>query len=148
MNYELETKKHNELLLNIKTNIVELKNVYTKILDHWVYEDLIYRYYHQSYKVYYIQDYTKQIVDVLMKCAPESTEMNSDFKRIFEAGQSIKFKSSHNQNWDKHTKPLLEAFFHAKYFLEMIIKYGEKYETAPEELDSGWASVLYFYNLR
>ncbi len=47
-----------------------------------------------------------------------------------------------------HTRPFLEAFFHAKFFLEMAVKYGRKLEEVPEMLPSDWAAFLYFYNLR
>jgi hypothetical protein len=160
MNYfEVSQQKGQELFNNIKKNLPELKELFAKINDHWAYEDLMYRYYHQSFKVYWIQEYTKQIVDFLMKMCPAKPEdeeykdtsmceMNSDFKRIYEAGQGIVFKSSHNKDWDKYTRPQLEAFLHAKYFLEMAIKYGEQLKEAPQYLPSGWAGVLYFYNLR
>ena len=48
-----------------------------------------------------------------------------------------------NQEWLEHTRPMCEAFFHAKYFLDMAVKYGESLEKAPDMLPSGWASVLY-----
>ena len=42
----------------------------------------------------------------------------------------------------------LEAFFHANYFLDMAIKYGEELDEPPSPLPSGWAAVLYLYNIR
>ena len=29
-----------------------------------------------------------------------------------------------NQRWTEATRPIVEAFFHARYFLEMVCKYG------------------------
>ena len=46
------------------------------------------------------------------------------------------------------TRPILEAFFHARYFLEMVCKYGRKLKAPPQVLPSGWAAVLYLYQLR
>jgi hypothetical protein len=43
---------------------------------------------------------------------------------------------------------MLEAFFHARYFLEMAVKYGRELELPPTLLPSGWAALLYLYNLR
>jgi len=40
------------------------------------------------------------------------------------------------------------AFLHTKYFVEMMIKYGTELKEAPHTLPSGWASVLYLYNMR
>ena len=46
---------------------------------------------------------------------------------------------------------MIEAFFHAKFMLEMAVKHGElmKEETEPPEwLDSGYAVLLTLYGLR
>lgn len=43
---------------------------------------------------------------------------------------------------------MIEAFFHARYMLEMICKYAEALENPPALLPSGWAEVLCLYNLR
>ena len=53
-----------------------------------------------------------------------------------------------NQNWLAVTRPMLEAFFHARYFLEMAVKYGKELDSPPQMLPSGWASLLYLYNMR
>jgi hypothetical protein len=46
------------------------------------------------------------------------------------------------------TRPILEAYQHAKYFLEMAVKYGSQLERPPNLLPSGWAAVLHLYGLR
>ncbi len=53
-----------------------------------------------------------------------------------------------NQRWVEATRPIVEAFFHAGYFLEMVCKYGKELEEPPDLLPSGWAAVLYLYGLR
>jgi hypothetical protein len=63
-------------------------------------------------------------------------------------GQGKKFKREDNARWLEITRPILEAFFHARYFLEMAVKYGNELEYPPNRLPSGWASFLYLYNLR
>ena len=136
------------LLSNIKKEIPKLKKLLKEVSGHWQYEDSIYRFYHQSFKVYHIQEYTERIVEALNRIAPEGVTLNSDFQRIFKEGTGKKFKSSHNSNWHKHTRPMIEAYFHAKYFLEMAVKYGKELKEAPDCLPSGWASVLYLFNLR
>jgi hypothetical protein len=71
------------------------------------------------------------------------------FEEIYRAGASGKrFELTHNQDWTSHTRVFLEAFFHAKYFLEMAVKYGKELEKPPEMLPSGWAGLLYLYNMR
>jgi len=147
--FENMHKQANALLENIKRNHKELKELLEKINGHWFYEDHIYRFYHQSFKVYYIQGITKEIIEKLNSLAPEGVKPNCFLEEILKEGASGKtFQDKHNKNWLKHTRPMVEAFFHAKYFLEMAVKYGEELEEAPRCLPSGWAGLLYFYNLR
>jgi hypothetical protein len=42
---------------------------------------------------------------------------------------------------------MIEAFFHALYFLEMMVKYGRILASPPRVLPSGWAAVLTLYGL-
>jgi hypothetical protein len=46
------------------------------------------------------------------------------------------------------TRPFVEAFFHARYFLAMAVKYGRELEFPPALMPSGWAAVLYLFDLR
>ena len=43
---------------------------------------------------------------------------------------------------------MLEAFFHAHYFLQLICKYGRELKAPPCPLPNGWAAVLYLYSMR
>lgn len=45
------------------------------------------------------------------------------------------------------TRPILEAFFHARYFLEMAVRYAGL-EAPPQALSSGYAALLYLFGLR
>jgi hypothetical protein len=118
---------------------------------HLIYEDRVYRFYHQSFKVFYVQQATLEIVETLKLLAPRkanSTALNPWFLDIVKDGTGKTFKRSDNRHWQKVTRPILEAFFHARYFLEMIVKYGKELQVPPAMLPSGWAAVLYLYNLR
>nr|MDO8111349.1 hypothetical protein [Candidatus Sigynarchaeota archaeon] len=142
-------EQNEELLRNIKVSLPALEQLLEKITGHWYYEDMVYRFYHQSFKVYRIQDTTREIVDALTKLTPEGATMNEWFREIMAQGASgIQFDLSHNLEWTSHTRPMLEAFFHAKFFLEMAVKYGKELEHAPNMLPSGWATLLYLYNIR
>lgn len=71
------------------------------------------------------------------------------FTEIYQAGTSGKrFEIEHNQQWTVHTRVFLEAFFHAKFFLEMAVKYGKELRASPISLPSGWAALLCLYDLR
>lgn len=157
--------RFDEILLNvIKSKLPELEKLYTDISGHWEYEDMVYRFYHHSFKVFYIQGYTKKIVTALEDIDTETRkkfedsggnldvfqdELNERFIEIIEAGTNKSFnRETTNSNWMNETVPLLTAFFHAKYFLEMCIHYGKQLESAPNMLPSGWAAVLTLFNCR
>lgn len=140
-------KQESRLLLQAKKRLPQLKTLLAEASSHWGYEDPIYRFYHRSFKVYYIQPSTQKIVAGLQALAPH-LKLNPDFKKIIDEGTGKKFNASHNKNWLKHTRPMVEAFFHAKHMLEMVCKYAVELDKPPQILPSGWATVLYLYNLR
>lgn len=146
--WERRKKDFQTLLRRIKARLPELEQVWEEhVADHWAEEDMVYRYYHQSYKVYGIQTNTEAIVNILREVG-HPRALNGEFLAITQAGTGKKFRTSHNRRWNTHTLPQLQAFWHAKYFLEQMIKYGKVLDTAPNCLPSGWASILYLYNLR
>jgi hypothetical protein len=68
---------------------------------------------------------------------------------IVEEGTGRNFERTHNKDWPVHTGPMLEAYWHARYMLGMVVRYGEQFDvTPPQELPSGWAAVLCLYHLR
>jgi len=138
-----------ELLASIQAKLPELTKLLNEVHSHWAYEDRVYRFYHQSFKVYDIQDYTQRIVEALWNVAPSGATLNPFLEEILQAGAGGKrFEESHNKEWTTQTRPFVEAFFHAKFFLEMAVKYGKELREAPDMLPSGWAALLYFYGLR
>lgn len=143
-----ERRRHEEkLLATIKAEMPKLDALLAEINDKWVYEDYTYRFYHQSFKVYYLQASTSAIVDVFRSLAPD-LPLNEWFMQIVAEGTGKEFKDKDNEHWLEVTRPILEAFFHARYFLEMICKYGKRLNEAPNIMPSGWAAVLYLYNIR
>jgi hypothetical protein len=78
-------KKNQELLAAIQSRLPELEKLLGDSEGHWVGEDLIYRMYHQSFKVYWLQDKTTEIVDVLRSLMPDM-ELNRYFTEIYESG--------------------------------------------------------------
>lgn len=143
---KLQTKldETDKLLKSIKDNLPELDDL-LKSTD--AEEDMVYRFYHQSFKVYRAQRHTLNIVTKLQTLAPH-LPLNDWFMQIVRDGTGREFKAEDNVNWTAVTRPIVEAFHHARYFLEMAYKYGKELETAPNLMDSGWAAVLYLFNLR
>ncbi len=132
---------------NLKSQLPALETLLRQCGNHWGYEDPIYRYYHHSFKVYGLQEQTTKIVKALQALAPQ-IHLNNQFMKIVAQGTGKTFKNSDNRRWDSVTRPILEAFFHARFFLEMAVKYGHELQAPPNMLPSGWAALLYLYNLR
>jgi hypothetical protein len=138
-----------KLLSKIKAQLPELRRLLAEVSSHWGYEDPVYRFYHQSFKIYYVQQTTLQIVKALKSIAPRRKAFCDEFEEIIRCGAGSKtWTVEHNQNWSTHTRVFLEAFFHAKYFLEMAVKYGIELKSAPDQLPSGWAALLTLYGIR
>lgn len=135
------------LLRNIKAQMPDLRTLLKECDDHWGSEDLVYRFYHQSFKVYSIQHLTEQIATTLKGLLPDHL-LDGWFMTIVEEGTGRTFERSHNKDWPVHTRPMLEAYWHARYMLGMVVRYGEQLETPLQELPSGWAAVLCLYGLR
>jgi hypothetical protein len=147
MNLDELHAAHEVLLKNIKRDLVELTRLRDHAESHWSEEDLVYRFYHQSFKVFRIQALTTSIVDALHALVP-GTPLNEWFTAIVSEGTGKEFATNGNRNWTATTRPLLEAFFHANYFLRMAVKYGNELDEAPSPLPSGWAALLYLYDMR
>jgi predicted nucleotidyltransferase/predicted RNase H-like HicB family nuclease len=109
-----------KLLATVKAalpELVELRDQCAERAD----EDGVYRFYHQSFKVYGLQEYTLQIVGVLRSFAPDPTAP---------------------------LDPYFEENFHARYFLDMLVAYGHELDEPPGLMGYGWAAILSLYGLR
>ncbi len=134
------------MIRSLKNQLPDLKALLDDSSSHWGYEDPIYRFYHHSYKVFYLQSRTVQIVDTLRGLL-SGRRLNAWFLQIVGDGTGKTFSPDMNAAWDKHTRPILEAFFHARFFLEMAVRYADL-PGPPDPLPSGWAAVLHLYGLR
>jgi hypothetical protein len=143
----MDTAAEQRLLANIKLHLSQLEALLARAASHWEYEDYVYRFYHQSYKVFGVQSMTTAIVTALRELLPDAA-MNEDFLAIVADGTGRVFTTEANATWVSSTRPLLEAFFHAHFMLEMVVKYGRSLDDPAELLPSGWAAVLYLYGLR
>ena len=136
------------LLDNIKRQQEDLRGLLAEMNGHRNYEDGIYRFYHQSFKVFHLQADAKKIIAALAGIAPEARPFCGMFKEITQAGLDREFKLEDNKHWIESTAPILQAFFHARYFLEMAIKYAAELKEPPNPMPSGWAALLCLYGLR
>jgi len=98
---------------------------------------------------YWLQGHTLQAAALFREIAQAvGSPLSAWFEEIVAHGTGIEFQPEHNSDWLRYTRPLVEAFLHAKYFVEMMVKYGQEMETSPRCLPSGWAAVLVLFNLR
>ena len=134
------------LLLSLRRDRHELERLLESCDGHWGYEDPIYRFYHQSFKVYGLQQQTRSIVEKLQALAPD-LPLNPWFVQIVELGTGKTFKIEDNERWTEVTRPILEAFFHARFFLEMAVRYADL-QAPPQPLPSGYAALLYLFGIR
>ena len=135
-----------ELLAAIRSRRARLARLLDKASGHWGYEDAVYRFYHQSFKVFSLQETTAEIVAEMQGLLP-ARALNPWFLQIIGDGAGHRFEMSCNRDWLRHTRPILEAFFHARFMLEMALRYADL-EEPPSMLPSGWAALLYLYGLR
>lgn len=134
-----------ELLRTIKEQAPALREL-LEAVSHRSYEDPIYRFYHHSYKVFNLQRRTEEMVAALRGLLP-GRDLNPMFIEVIDQGTGKEFSIDQNADWPRHTRPILEAFFHARFFLEMAVRYSVLPE-APKVLPSGWAALLCLYKLR
>lgn len=141
-------RKHIRLLKNIKQQMPKLEELLGRIESHSGEEDLVYRFYHHSSKTPYIQDFTSEIYDLMKKISPYKTHevLDTSFNNIVNIPQK-QFEKKDLGNYEKAYRPMMEAFFHSKYFLKMAVKYGKEFQKPPHRCPSGWAAILELYNL-
>jgi hypothetical protein len=145
---EVDERPQSRVLLDaIRARLPALKKLLDEFSGHWSYEDPVYRFYHQSFKVYGLQDSTKIIVAALQDLMPDR-KLNDWFTEIVARGTGKTWMQEHNKHWVRETSPIVEAFFHARYFLDMAVRYGRELKKPPTFMPSGWAALLYLYGLR
>lgn len=134
------------LLDRVKQRKADLEKMLEEMSSHWGYEDSFYRFYHGSFKVYRVQATTGRATKLLSELLPEC-KLNLSFEEIIHDGTGKEFQMAHNADWDCQTRPMLEAFCHAKFMIEMAVRYADL-EKPPQPMPSGYAALLYLFGLR
>ena len=135
------------LFANLKAERKNLSSLLMKYSGESAFFDPVYRYYHQSFKVFGLQNATLELVAALQALAP-SRKLNPRFTQIVSEGTGKSFELEHNRRWDEMTRPIVEAFFHARFFLETAVRSAKTLKAPPQNLPSDWAALLYLYELR
>jgi hypothetical protein len=134
------------LLANVHEQHEALKALLDASSDHWGFEDPVYRFYHQSFKVFGLQPETDTIVRRLSSLLPDRP-LHPWFLQIVRQRTGKEFTTADNNRSTVVTRPIVEAFFHARFFLEMAVRYAAL-DASPTPLPSGYAALLYLYQLR
>ena len=147
---KLQESRRQRLFKNIQENKEEILSLHKKYCC-YVYEDRVYRFYHASLKVFWLQDAISDTLKLLHKLSPRRrpNELDEYFIKIIEDAQKEgEFKREYNEDFSKHARPVLEAYFHCKYFIDMLVKSLEFEENPRGGITSGWGAILELYNLR
>jgi hypothetical protein len=111
-------------------------------------EDLLYRFWHQSLKVYRLQELTVAIHDALAAAAPDGAPLDDRYRQIVAEGTGHHFTLDANDRWLSATRPIVEAYLHSVHLLRLAVRYATELERAPQMLPSGWATLLHLYSIR
>ena len=130
---------------NLEEKSAELKTLWEKVNGEWGYEDPVYRFYAQSFKVYAVQELTLEIVACLESLVPER-KFHPFFQKILAEGTGREFSMADNRRWVEAAAPTIEAFQHARFFLDMVCRYTPP-PPAGTAMESGWAALRSLYEI-
>lgn len=132
-----EIKSHRETLASIHRSIVGIE------------PELVYRYYHQSFKVFMFKEIIQFTKKTFEDLSPDAKPLNDWFLAVVDYALEAEFNNeTTNKNWLLETRPILEALWHCKFFVEQMLSSADSLEEAPKMLPYDWAAVLYLYNIR
>jgi hypothetical protein len=156
-----ELRKRNRQRSRLFEKIQQYQDDILTLADHasgMVYEDRMYRFYHASLKVFWMQDEIEDTMKLFKKLSPSRPySFDKWFLQIIEDAKSQGlFKREYNKDFPSHARPVVEAYLHCKYFLEMLAestKLKEDPMVSCKEgrifgIPSGYAAILELYNLR
>lgn len=127
------------LIKNLHKKQKVLEELLENINSHWEIEDTVYRLYHGSNKATHAIAVTYLVLKELEGLYKYGWKNRcSVFKEIMEEGVDPK----------KDPRRWIEAMLHARYFLEMAVKYSKEVDKPLQLLPSGYAALLYLYGLR
>jgi hypothetical protein len=136
-----------KLLSRIKARRDTLNSIHKSLTE--LEPELLYRYYHQSFKVFSFKEIIRRSKTSFEDLAPEGKPLNEWFLTIINYALEAEFDGeTTNKNWLAETRPLLEALWHCKFFVEQMLSSADSLDRAPMTLPYDWAAVLHLYNLR
>lgn len=147
--YEVRVKRFTPVLVaNIRTNKDEAKALLEEISKEF--GEHFYRYYHQSLKVYRLQEET-QSIETFLRGLGDGQPFFRWVEAMLDMGTGKEFELPRsNSIWGLEARGIVDAFLHMREFLRLVIWTAENLKDS--QLDSGmpseWAAVRYLYNIR
>jgi hypothetical protein len=135
------------LFAEIQRALPQLEALLARVRRDAYQNECFYRLYRPSYKLFYGQSLTADIVDALQALAP-TQPLHPSFVKIVADSAGRSYTQEANARWLEETRPVVEALFHAKMFLELVIQAGHELAPPTQELTYGWAAMLCLYQIR
>jgi len=110
-----------ELLRGIKEALPELEALMAEANTEHRADNALYRFYHWSFKVFWAQEMTDQIVEKLRSLSPKGPSLHPWFEAIVAEGTGKEWKLADNDRWLEVTRPIIEAFLHVREVLRVTI---------------------------
>ncbi len=103
-------QKDQILLETIKVHLPELESLLFQFQSD--YEDRLYRFYYQSFKVYFLEESTLKAADLFRRIgAVNGSSLCDWFEEIVAQGTGSKFEPNHDESWRFIQDQLLRHFF-------------------------------------
>lgn len=140
--------RHQELLDRLRARREDLEALLERVGDlGGEGEDLLYRFWHHSLKVFTLQQLTEQIAAGLGEVGGEAADLHEWYRQIVAEGSGHRFTLDDNDRWLQVARPVVEAYLHSLHLLRLAVHYATMTK-APQLLPSGWATLLHLYRLR
>lgn len=136
------------LLRRLKARRKRLEGLLAETEASWGIEDGFYRFYHESMKVGRLSGLTEEIVRELRALLPERALHPWFVQIVAEGARNAAEPLAKGAAWVAQMRPVVEAGFHAHFFLKLACRYGRELKTPPAAFPAGWGAVLYLFELR
>ena len=145
----LHRQRMADLLTRIKAHLPAIDAWLEDARDEWGIENAVYRFYHQSSKVFGYQSDIEAGDNIIRSIGGESDPPTYWYRQIVAAGTGREFSDATNQNWFEETHAIPAALLHVYHLVQLLARYGREYERVPEKpIPVGWATVLELFELR
>jgi hypothetical protein len=143
--FEERRASHDDLLNRIKDRLPALEELQQEMAEA---EDIGFLHFYRSDpSVYDLRKLTAQAASLLRDIAADG-ELALSFEVIMQDATASKLDLTSSRMWILSATPTIAGFYHCRFFVERLVRYGHELEQSPDMLPSGWAAILCLYCLR